>query len=686
MSIPMKDDKVTSQENSDSEWIDVDNDLVNENTGIIQVGSKSEQDSTEQSTTTSSDNSQINLKNDSDEITPKFLNVWIQSSCGYNTRFGSFKHHLYLIFGDCKTYAYIYISPQYNQATVGAQYGDYTFKPRKYLAIDIFNKLKSKHAETCLFKALQTIALEKGVLAEKAKSFLDIFDEHIRTSNARQFWNSIQEDSNVLKEHINENDKILSKTKYELIKTNPQQKKKRSHSPTCSEEYSSFDSEIVPISLTNVFRKILEESEKNKDKAIESESVTHLSRAVELEYNNLDETTELGSNIINEETELELKNLDDATKFNDVNDKRQKTKQYIIRDLVKEVLEVYQTCVLPDEQLIYNGTNVLDFIYSTNELKKSPLSIGVINLHNVDCTKFLPVDFKKDIAKQLQDPKIKSIKFSNIIDKLHVNCDEVLKFLDKFDNVTDLKFLGERLDENVFRYSSASNDMIYVHNLLYHFYFLYKNDILLQPMSEHELNTHIWTPLLRNVFLEKTDIKLSYGELASRSYNKLKEMLNVPGNSLPKLDGKGLLRSLGTEILAQEDGVLNTYGKRTGDLKKLEYCTKIILTVLYFALPTTERNEITEIETYSLQSNGFQLIISASKYLFENTIIIVDLQDIEVPRTVEGFSKLVKGIKIILSWKARTRNNTNKFYEVLKKGNERIKNGELFTPKRIFVT
>ncbi|RIB19834.1 hypothetical protein C2G38_2082247 [Gigaspora rosea] len=111
MSIPMKDDKVTSQENSNSEWIDFDNDdLVNENTGIIQVGNKSEEDSTEQSTTTFSDNSQINLTNDSDEITQKLLNVWIQSSCGYNTRFGSFNYHLYLIFGDYKAYAYIYIS------------------------------------------------------------------------------------------------------------------------------------------------------------------------------------------------------------------------------------------------------------------------------------------------------------------------------------------------------------------------------------------------------------------------------------------------------------------------------------------------------------------------------------------------------------------------------------------------
>ncbi|CAG8766438.1 hypothetical protein C2G38_2217889 [Gigaspora rosea] len=422
----------------------------------------------------------------------------------------------------------------------------------------------------CLFKALQTIALE-GVLAEKAQSFLDVFDEYIRASTIRQFWESYK--GHVRQDLLQENEvkSALKKQNMNELNQTPQQKKKRCYSPTCSEEYSSSDSEIVPVSL---IRKILEESRNNE--AIESEYVTHLSRAVKLE------TTELGPNNINEETELEPNNINEETELGpneetELEPKKQKTKQYITRDLVKEVLEAYQTRVLPGEKLIYNGTNVLDFIY-----------------------------------------------------------------------------------------------------------FLYKNDVLLQPMSEHELNTHIWTPLLRNAFLEKTDIKLSYGELASRSYNKLKEMLNVAGNSAPKLDGKGLLRSLGTEILAQEDGVLNTYGKRTGDLKKLEYCTKVLLTVLYFALPTTEKNDITEIETYSLQSNGFQLTISASKYLFENTIITVGLQDIEV-RTVEGFSKLIKGIKIILSWKARTRKNTNKFYEVLKKGNERIKNGELFTPKRISV-
>ncbi|CAG8556106.1 17569_t:CDS:2, partial [Racocetra fulgida] len=40
-------------------------------------------------------------------------------------------------------------------------------------------------------------------------------------------------------------------------------------------------------------------------------------------------------------------------------------------------------------------------------------------------------------------------------------------------------------------------------------------------------------------------------------------------SKLKRLDGKGFLKSLDTEILAQEDGVLNTHSKRTGDLQKL---------------------------------------------------------------------------------------------------------------------
>ena len=208
---------------------------------------------------------------------------------------------------------------------------------------------------------------------------------------------------------------------------------------------------------------------------------------------------------------------------------------------------------------------------------------------------------------------------------------------------------------------------------------------MLQSISESEFNAYVWTPLLKNAFLGKDDLKLSFGELASNSYKNLKEILDIGGRSAPRLDGKGLLKALGTEILVQEDGVLNTHSKRKGDLKKLEYCSKVILTTLFFALPSEAKDCITKIETYSIQSNGFHLSISASKYLFENTIIMMDLQDIEVPRTVEGFSKLIMAVKVVLFWKARTRRNTLEFYKALKIGHKRLENGINFSPKKMII-
>ncbi|CAJ0648571.1 11039_t:CDS:2, partial [Entrophospora sp. SA101] len=423
------------------------------------------------------------------------------------------------------------------------------FTAVKFFKYFQFTFSQKKHAEEALFKALKTVASENGVLAKKAKSFLAVLDKHIHSAPVQQFWYSV----------YLQNEKNKSHTAQALLQEQEIQETCHIKSNVLkehiieSDQSSSSDSEIVPISLINVFHEISDKSEKNLDKTAELETSSALTK--------------------------------------EVNDKKQKTKnQYITRDLVKEVLDAYQMCILAGEKLIHNGINVLDFTHSTNEIKKGPLSIGIINIHNADCTKYLPDDFKKYIANQLQDPEIKAIKFSNgrTINKLHVDCEEeVLQFLDKFDHVMNLESLGKHLVKNSISYFSVSNDLIYVQNLFHHFYFLYKNDILLQPMSEYEFNAYIWTSLLRNAFLEKMDMKLSYGELASRSYNKLKEILNVAGNSGPKLDGKGFLKSLGTEVLAQEDGVLNTHGKRTSDLKKLEYCTKIILTVLYFALPTT---------------------------------------------------------------------------------------------------
>ncbi|CAG8696636.1 2998_t:CDS:2 [Funneliformis caledonium] len=192
--------------------------------------------------------------------------------------------------------------------------------------------------------------------------------------------------------------------------------------------------------------------------------------------------------------------------------KEQKPKnprKYINRDIADEVLKAYQTRVLPGDRLIYNDADILDFARSTmkkNDSAKSPLSINVVNIQNNNCVKFLSPNFKKFIADQVQDHEIDA-------------------------EIGDLESLAKCLDENPIKRSEASNDLIYVRNLFDHFHLLYKNDILLQPMSEHEFSTYVWTPLLKNAFLGREDLKLSCGELASRSYKKLKEVLNIANRS-----------------------------------------------------------------------------------------------------------------------------------------------------------
>ncbi|CAG8633845.1 4350_t:CDS:2 [Cetraspora pellucida] len=303
-----------------------------------------------------------------------------------------------------------------------------------------------------------------------------------------------------------------------------------------------------------------------------------------------------------------------------------KGRKYINYDLADEVLKSYQMHILPNHKLIYDKVDVMEFARSImkttkkSQISKSPLSIGVIDIHNVECLKYLPQGFKKYIADQVQDTD-DSIYFSEgkFINKILLDCEEeVLKYLEKFDNIDNLKSLEECLDKNRINHSTSSNDLIYVENLFLHFLILYKNDVLTQSLTETEFNAYIWTPMLRNAFLGKSDL------------------------SGPRLDRKGFLKSLGTEILAQEDGAISTHGKRT------------------------------DLEAYSLQSNEFQLKISTSKFLFEDTIVAMELARVEIPRTVEGFSKLVVGVKAVLFWKARTRKNTMMFYGTLREGHMRL--------------
>ena len=110
--------------------------------------------------------------------------------------------------------------------------------------------------------------------------------------------------------------------------------------------------------------------------------------------------------------------------------------------MASEALKSYQMEVLAGKKLIYEGVDVLDLARSNMNVKskttKNPISIGVINIHNPDCTRFLPENFKHFIANQLQNREAKEIQFANEqkIASFVVDCErEVLHFLEKFDHV-----------------------------------------------------------------------------------------------------------------------------------------------------------------------------------------------------------------------------------------------------------
>ena len=138
----------------------------------------------------------------------------------------------------------------------------------------------------------------------------------------------------------------------------------------------------------------------------------------------------------------------------------------------------------------------MEFVHSImktmkkSQISKSPLSIGVIDIHNVECLKYLPQMFKEYLADQVQGTG-DSIYFSEgkVINKFLVDCEEeVLKYLEKFDNINSLRSLEECLDKNQINHSTSSNDLIYAENLFLHFLFLYKNDVLTQSLTEAEFN------------------------------------------------------------------------------------------------------------------------------------------------------------------------------------------------------
>ncbi|KAF0413751.1 hypothetical protein F8M41_007753 [Gigaspora margarita] len=195
---------------------------------------------------------------------------------------------------------------------------------------------------------------------------------------------------------------------------------------------------------------------------------------------NPDQTAELDTSLIST-NEAEVKS-------------RKTRRPYITRDIAEEVLKKYQMRALAGKKLTYNDVDVLDFFRSNmnkDKTAKSMYHIDVITSIIPTALSFLPDYFKRFIANQPhdQDSEIKAVCFATelSINKFVVNCEEVVfQFLEKFSDIGDLESLTRCLNENPINMSNASNDLIYVPTLFDHF--LYKNDILLQSMSESELN------------------------------------------------------------------------------------------------------------------------------------------------------------------------------------------------------
>jgi hypothetical protein len=194
-------------------------------------------------------------------------------------------------------------------------------------------------------------------------------------------------------------------------------------------------SEISLTQLSHSESKVVSEETGSEIKSIDDEispnSFTNVSSETSLSQQSYTNTTEVDSSLA-------------PTK--EVGGKSKQTSEYINRDIASEVLKAYQMDVLAGKKLIYEGLDVLDSARSNMNMKskiaKSPICIGVINIHNPDCTKFLPENFKRFIANQLQNRDAKDIQFTNErkIDNFMVDCEEeVLHFLEKFDHVDNLK-------------------------------------------------------------------------------------------------------------------------------------------------------------------------------------------------------------------------------------------------------
>ncbi|CAJ0875614.1 3644_t:CDS:10, partial [Entrophospora sp. SA101] len=310
---------------------------------------------------------------------------------------------------------------------------------------------------------------------------------------------------------------------------------------------------------------------------------------------------------------------------------------------------------------------------------QEPLQIGVMNFNNILCSKHLPPLLIPYIQRQLENDDFEKIFFDDKkerwFNKFIIDIDaEVEQYLDHFQNCRTLDTLHRSINENsIYNNTNINPDIRYAHQFINH----------IRTMTENEYDIYVCTPLIRFAFLGKNDIRISSGEVSSKSYESLKKLAQLQTRSGPRLDAKAFILSTGVEVLVQENAKNDIYSKRTNDLSKLEYCTKILLSSAFLALPPAAQSEIYKFETYTIQTNELTLKLGVSSYMFEEVICMLELTEITIPQTIEAFPKCIEAIYKVLSWKSRSRRNTNIYHELLSKASSDLKKKKFFPSPRL---
>ncbi|CAG8687569.1 7995_t:CDS:2, partial [Scutellospora calospora] len=185
-------------------------------------------------------------------------------------------------------------------------------------------------------------------------------------------------------------------------------------------EYFSSDSEIVKKSLTNIFLEVKHCDDNNDE---EDDNIS--------EPMNNDNYV----NIVKSKSNCEFEKASQLVNVPKPKYTISKPK-YVLHDIAQELLSSLCLYPLKGNKWLWNGYNICN-IFQDDKIIKTPLSIGVVNFHNILCIESLPSTLITHIQEQMEDEDVDTISFDDTkkfgINKLAIDIDEeIIKYLNMF--------------------------------------------------------------------------------------------------------------------------------------------------------------------------------------------------------------------------------------------------------------